>query len=93
MPCMMMCQDPQTEFALLRESLGVSRTNHVLRLHGHIILKKKKEPPKYLMKLGNGHERLFPGITAVWNKPRSGELNTLPAQHTLEHPFQPNHRI
>ena len=29
------CQDPQTEFALLRESLGVSRINHILRAHGH----------------------------------------------------------
>ena len=29
-----LCQDPQTEFALLRESLGVSRTNHILRVHG-----------------------------------------------------------
>ena len=28
-----LCQDPQTEFALLRESLGISRTNHILRVH------------------------------------------------------------
>ena len=27
------CQDPQTEFALFRESLGVSRINHILRVH------------------------------------------------------------
>ena len=33
-----LCQDPQTEFALLRESLGVSRINHILRVHGHTIL-------------------------------------------------------
>ena len=28
-----LCQDPQTEFAL-RESLGVSRINNILRVHG-----------------------------------------------------------
>ena len=33
--CMKLCQDAQTEFALLRESLGVSRVNHILRVHGH----------------------------------------------------------
>ena len=32
------CQEPQTEFALLRESLGVSRINHIPRVHGHPIL-------------------------------------------------------
>ena len=35
-----LCQDPQTEFALFRESLGVSRMNHILRLHGHTILEE-----------------------------------------------------
>ena len=30
-----LCQDPQTQSALLRESLGVSRINHVLRVQGH----------------------------------------------------------
>ena len=29
-----LCQDLQTEFALLRESLGVSRINHILRVYG-----------------------------------------------------------
>ena len=29
-----LCQDPETEFALLRESFGVSRINHILRVHG-----------------------------------------------------------
>ena len=31
-------QDPQTEFALICESLGVSRVNHILRVHGREIL-------------------------------------------------------
>ena len=37
-----LCQDPQTEFALLREGLGVSRINHILRVHGHAILQEKR---------------------------------------------------
>ena len=36
-----LCQDPQIEFALLRESLGVSRINHILRV-GHTILQEKE---------------------------------------------------
>ena len=30
-----LCQDPQTEFAFFLESLGDSRVNHILRVHGH----------------------------------------------------------
>ena len=37
-----LCQDPQTEFALLRENLGVSRIHHILLLHGHTILQEKR---------------------------------------------------
>ena len=37
-----LCQDPQTEFALLRESLGVSRINHILPEHSHTILQDKR---------------------------------------------------
>ena len=36
-----LCQDPQTEFALVRESLGVSRVNHIFRVHGHTILEEE----------------------------------------------------
>ena len=42
-----LCQDPQTEFALLRESLGVSRINHILHLHGHTVLQKKRAAEIY----------------------------------------------
>ena len=35
-----LCQ--QTEFALLRECLGVSRIDHVLRVHGHTVLQEKR---------------------------------------------------
>ena len=37
-----LCQDPQTEFALQRESLDVSRINHILRVHGPTILQEKR---------------------------------------------------
>ena len=37
-----LCQDRQTEFALLRESLGVRRISHILRLHGKPILQEKR---------------------------------------------------
>ena len=34
------CQNPYTEFALLRENLGVSRISHILRVQGHTILRE-----------------------------------------------------
>ena len=34
----LLCQDPQTEFVLIRESLEVSRVNHNFSVHGHTIL-------------------------------------------------------
>ena len=37
-----LCQDPQTEFALQRESLGASRINHILRVHDHTIHRNSK---------------------------------------------------
>ena len=36
-----LCQDPQTEFVLLRDSLGDSRINHILPVHGHKILEEQ----------------------------------------------------
>ena len=39
--CVQLCLDPQTEFVLLRESLGASRINHILRVHGHTILEEQ----------------------------------------------------
>ena len=41
-----LCQDPQTEFAL-RESLGASRINHILRVHGHTILEEQRSAAIY----------------------------------------------
>ena len=37
-----LCQDLQTKCALLRESLGVSRINRILRAHGHTILHEEE---------------------------------------------------
>ena len=56
-------KDPQTEFALLRESLGVSRINHILRMHGHTILQEKRAAEIYNEVGQRSLERLFPGYT------------------------------
>ena len=58
-----LCQDPQTEFALLRESFGVSRINQTLRAHGHTIL-QERDAAKIFDEVGERSlERLFPGFT------------------------------
>ena len=36
-----LCQDPKTEFSILRKSLGVSRINHIQRVHGNTILEER----------------------------------------------------
>ena len=57
-----LCQDPQTEFALLRESLGVRRINHVLQVHGRNILHDGQAATTF--EVGQRSlERLFPGFT------------------------------
>ena len=55
-----LCQDPQTELALLRESLGVRRTNHVLRVHGHTILHEGQAATNFDEVGQRSLERLFP---------------------------------
>ena len=56
------CQDPRREFALLRESLGVSRMNHILRVQGHTILQVQRA--EIYDEVGQRSlERLFPGFT------------------------------
>ena len=57
-----LCQDPQPEFALLRESLEVSRINHI-RDHGHTILEEQSAAEVY-DEIGQWSlKRLFPGLT------------------------------
>ena len=51
-----LCQDPQTEFALLRESLGV-------RGLGHTILEEQRAAAVYDEIGQRSLERLFPGLT------------------------------
>ena len=36
-----LCHETQTEFALIRESLGAGRANHIFRVHGHMILEEE----------------------------------------------------
>ena len=58
-----LCQDPQTEFAFLREGLGVSRINHILRVHGHTILQEQRAAEIHDEVGQRSPERLFPGFT------------------------------
>ena len=69
-----LCRDPQTEFALLRESLGVSRINHILRVRGHAILQEQSKSRSAQASLESG----------------TRGRETLRLQHTLEHSKQPN---
>jgi len=57
------CQDAQTEFMLARQSLGVSRVNHIFRVHGHSLALSRAVAQKF-DDIGEASlERLFPGIT------------------------------
>ena len=49
-----LCQDPQTEFAFLRESLGVGRINHILRVHGHTQSFRNSELQRSPTRSGSG---------------------------------------
>jgi hypothetical protein len=72
------CADPQTEFILARQSLGVSRVNHILRVHGSR-LSDEGSTTRSFDELGQATlDRLFPGITpaghiqASWSTRHSG---------------------
>ena len=56
-------QDPQAEFAFLRERLGVSRINNTLRVHGHTILQKRQAAEIFDEVGHRSLERLFRGFT------------------------------
>ena len=74
-----LCQDPQTEFALLREILGVSRIDHILRVHGHTI-PHEEEAATIFDEVG---QRSLGGLGTE-------EHRMLPALHTRGPSFQPN---
>ena len=87
-----LCQDTMTEFALLRESPGISRINHILKVHGHTILQEKEAAT--IFEVGQRSlERLFPGFAedsseqATLSASLSGigykEHAMLPALHTF----------
>ena len=65
-------QDPQTEFALLHESLGVSRV-HILRVHGHTILEEKRAATKSAE--GPLNDCSQASRRTVWNRRRSARVN------------------
>ena len=57
-----LCQDSQTEFALVSEGLGVRRINHIVRVHGHTIL-TEEAAAKTVDEAGHGSlGRLCPGF-------------------------------
>ena len=58
-----LCHEPQTEFALFRVSLGDSRVNHILRVHGRKILEEQSAAVVYDEIGHRSPERLFPGLT------------------------------
>ena len=58
------CQDPQREYVLMRESLGVGRVNHILRVHGHQLAEQGGATATFDGVGRASLERLFPGITA-----------------------------
>ena len=73
-----LCQDPQTEFALLRESLGAIRTNHILSVYGYTNLQEQRAA-EFFDELGQRSlEMLFPGfmedsmVQATLNADQSG---------------------
>ena len=57
------CQDPQTEFVLLRESPEVSRINHILRVHGHDILQERRAADVHDEAGRRSLQRLLAGLT------------------------------
>jgi len=57
------CQDPLIEFILLRESLGVGRVNHILRVHGYELAERGGAAAVYDGVGRASMERLFPGLT------------------------------
>ena len=65
-----LCQDPHTEFAVLRESLGGSRINHLLRVHGHTILEEQSAAEVYDEIGQRSLERLLHGGQHDTSNPR-----------------------
>jgi hypothetical protein len=72
-----LCQDPQSEFVLARESLGVGRVNHILRVHGHHLADSGGATAAFDDVGRATLERLFPGLS-----PEGFEQATLSAKES-----------
>ena len=57
------CADTQTEHVLDRQSLGIGRVNHILRVHGHG-LQGSEAISAFDRAAAEVKDRLFPGLTA-----------------------------
>ena len=58
------CSDAQTEHVISRQSLGVCRVNHILRVHGHDLLGVGDSLQQFDSAAALAMDRLFPGTTA-----------------------------
>ena len=58
------CQDPQTEHVLNRQSLGIGPVNHLLRVHGSELAKRPGRLEAFDEVTKSATDRLFPGLTA-----------------------------
>ena len=57
------CADVQTEHVLCRQSLGIGRVNHVLRVHGHELARREGPLEAFDQMTMATLDRLFPGLT------------------------------
>ena len=58
------CQDTQTEHVLNRQSLGIGRINHILRVHGDQLLQRGTALSGFDTSARETMDRLFPGLPA-----------------------------
>ena len=68
------CADVQTEHVLNRQSLGIGRVNHILRVHGHSLVGEGGNLGIFDQCTREAMDRLFPGLT-----PEAHEQATLAA--------------
>jgi len=57
------CQDAQTEHVLNRQSLGIGRVNHILRVHGGDLAEDGELLDRFDRMMFQEMDRLFPGLT------------------------------
>ncbi len=68
------CADTQTEHVLSRQSFGIGRVNHILRVHGHELAQEAHPLEAFDAVTESAMDRLFPGLT-----PEGREQATLAA--------------